>query len=46
MNYNIYEKKTGNLLLKIKFYDNRIKKEFFKHFMKLKRQIDVVEVYE
>lgn len=44
MKYKIFEKKTGNLLIELVFYDKRVCSSFLKQFNKLKRQIDVVKV--
>lgn len=45
MIYNVYEKATGNLLIKLRFYDKKLVKPFMKQFKKLP-QVNVSESKE
>lgn len=39
--YYVYEKKTGNILLKFIVYSKKVENEMLKGFKKLKRFVDV-----
>lgn len=43
--YDIQDKKTGNLIVSIRFYDKKTADKILKHFNKLKRQINIVKRY-
>lgn len=43
MKYNVYVRKTNNLLVTFKFYDKKLENVFLKQFRKIK-DVDVVQV--
>lgn len=42
--YNISNKKNGNLLMTLTFYDKKVEKQTLKQFQKLKKFINICEV--
>lgn len=44
MKYNVYDRKTQNLLVSFVFFDKKVKDTFLLNFRKLKNQVDIVEV--
>lgn len=42
--YNISNKKNGNLLMTLIFYDKKVEKQTLKQFQKLKKFVNISEV--